>query len=102
MVEKYSIPASFLINIDQTPLKYAPVSSRTMAAKNSKHVHVAGFTYKQAIAGTFGITLSANFLPMQLIYGGKTTQSFPKFRIPETFSLSANSKRFPNMEESLK
>ena len=27
MVEKYSIPASLVINIDQTPLKYAPVSS---------------------------------------------------------------------------
>ena len=42
MVEKYSIPASHVINIYQTLLKYAPVSSRTMVAKNSKHVHVAG------------------------------------------------------------
>ena len=72
-----------------------------MAAKNSKHVHVAEFTYKQAITGTFGITLSSNFLPMQLIYGGKTAQSFPKFKFPETFSLSANTKHFFNMKESL-
>ena len=33
-----------------------------------------GFTYKQAITGTFNITLSANLLPMQLIHGGKTAQ----------------------------
>ena len=53
MVEKYSIPYSLIINIDQTPLKYAPVPSRTMARRNSKHVHVAGFSFKQAITGTF-------------------------------------------------
>ena len=40
-VKKYSILASLVINIDQ---KYAPVSSRTMAAKNSKHVYGARFT----------------------------------------------------------
>ena len=31
LVEKYQIPSSILINIDQTPLKYAPVSNQTMA-----------------------------------------------------------------------
>ena len=102
MVEKYSIPSSLIINIDQTPLKYAPVTSRTMSRKNSKHVHIAGFSYKQAITGTFGITLSEKFLSMQLIYGGKTAQTFPKFKFPATFSLSANPKHFSNTAELLK
>ena len=102
MVENYSIPPSLVINVNQTPLKYAAVSSQTMAAKNSKHIHVARFPYKQAVTGTFGITLSASFLPMQLINGRKTVQSFPKFKIHETFSLTANPKPFSNMEESLK
>ena len=31
LVEKYQIPSSILINNDQTPLKYAPVSNQTMA-----------------------------------------------------------------------
>ena len=39
---------------------------------------------------------------MQLIYGGKTTQSTPKFKFPTEFSLSANPKPFSNTEESLK
>jgi hypothetical protein len=89
LVENYLIPPSLVINIDQTPLKYALVSSRTMAAKNSKHIHVVGSSYKQAITGTFGITLSNTFLPLQLIYSGKTAQSFPKFKFPELFSLSS-------------
>ena len=76
LVERYSIPPTLVINIDQTPLQYAPVSSRTMATENSKHVHLAGFFYKQDITGTLGITLSNKFLPMQLIFGGKTAQSF--------------------------
>lgn len=72
MVKKYSIPALFVIYIDQIPLKYAAASNQTMAAKNAKHVHVAGSKYKQAITGTFGIPFLANFLPMPLIYGEKT------------------------------
>ena len=102
MVEKYFIPVSLVINIDQASLKYAPVSSRTMGAKNSNHLHVVEFTYKQAIIGTFGITLSANVLLIQLIYDGKTVQSFPKFKFSETFSMSANLKQFSHTEESLK
>ena len=73
-----------------------------MAEKNSRHVHIAGFSYKQAITATFGITHSNDFLPMQLIYGGKTAQSFPKFKFPKSFSLSANPKHFSNTNESLK
>ena len=102
VVERYSIPPTLVINIDQTRLKYVPVSSRTMATKNSKHVHVAGFSYNQAITGTFGITLSYKFLPMQLICGETTAQSLPEFKFPESFSLSANPKHFSNTTESLK
>ena len=35
LVEKYQIASLMLINIDQTPLKYAPVSNQTMAQKRS-------------------------------------------------------------------
>ena len=38
---------------------------------------------------------------MQLIYGGKTSQSLPKFKFPESFALSANPKHFSNTTESL-
>ena len=100
--EKHQIPSSLIINIDQTPSKYAPVSSRTMAEKNSKHVAIIGSTYKQAITATFSITYSNEFLPMQLIYGGKTKKSFPRFKFPDSFSISANPKHYSNTSESLK
>ena len=58
------------------------------------YVLVLKFTYKKAITGPFGITLSANFLPMQLIYDRKTAQSFPKSKTRETFILECKLKIF--------
>ena len=101
-VEKYQIPNSLILNIPQTSSKLAPTSRHTLAKKNSKHVSIAGSSYKQAITATFGITFSNEFLPMQLIYGGKIQQSFPKFDFPDSFSLSANPKHFSNTDESIK
>ena len=63
---------------------------RTLHVLN--YVHVLRFTYKQAITGTFGITLSANFLSLQLIYDKKPAQSFPKSKTPETFILECKLK----------
>ena len=49
LVEKYQIASLMLINIDQTPLKYAPVSNQTMVQKRFKHVAIEGSSYKNAI-----------------------------------------------------
>ena len=79
------LPSSMLINIDQTPLKYAPVSNQTMAQKGSKQVSVEGSAYKNAITATFGITYDYQFLPIQFIYDEKTLQSLPIFEFPKAF-----------------
>ena len=101
-VQKYKIPYSIILNIDQIPSKYASVSTRTLAERNSKHVSISGSSAKQAITATFGITFINTFLQMQLIYGGKASQSFPKFNFPDSFTLSVNLKHFSNTAESLK
>ena len=75
-IEKYQIPKSMVLNLDQTPLKYAPCIRHTLEKKNAKYVAIAGTSYKKAITGTFAITLEAKCLPLQLIYGGKTSESF--------------------------
>ena len=95
-VEKHKILHSLSINIDQTPSKLAPASRHTLAEKNSKRVSITGSSYKQAITATFGVIFTNDFLSMQLIYAGKTKQSYPKFKFPESFSLSANPKHFSN------
>ena len=89
-VEEFNIPKTLITNINQTPLKYVPVSKETMAERNNTSVTLTS------------VILSGNFSPMQLIYGGKTNQSIPQYNFPENFCLSANPKHFSNTEESLK
>ena len=81
-VEKYDIPSALVVNIDQTPLKYVLVSNETMAAKGEHSVTIEGSADKRLITGTFAISFDGHFLPVQLIYSGKTTQSLPRFEFP--------------------
>ena len=39
---------------------------------------------------------------MQLIYGGKTTKSLPRFKFPNDFSLSFNKTHYSNEKEACK
>ena len=91
-----------MMNFDQTALKYAPVTGQTLAEKGSKHAGISGMTYRKSLTTTFGINFSNSFFPIQLIYGGKTAQSIPRTKFPESFSLSANLKHFCNTTERTK
>ena len=57
---------------------------------------------KRSITATFAVSFDGTFLPMELIYGGKTTQSLPKFKIPTNFSLGVNPTHFSNEKEACK
>ena len=66
-VQKFSIPHSLIINLDQTPTKYVPAGLTTLAKKNTKTVPIKGSSDKRTITATFAISLQGDFLPMQLI-----------------------------------
>ena len=102
LIEEHNNPESLVMNLDQTPLKYVPVSHNTMAKKRVKSVSIAGRGDKRGITDTFVTSLDWKFLPIQLIYGGKTKQSLPRYKFPESFSFSVNPKHFSNTEESIK
>ena len=70
LVEEHNIPENLILNLDQTPLKYVPVSHNTMAKKEVKSVAIAGSADKRSITGAFVIALNGDFLSLQLIYGG--------------------------------
>ena len=101
-VDKYNIPDSLIINIDQTPTKYVPVSRSALAKKNSKAVAIKGSSDKSSITATFSITFSGKFLLMQPVYGGKTTKSLSRFKFPNDFSLSVNKTHYSNEKEARK
>ena len=101
-VEKFSIPHSLIINLDQTPTKYVPVGRTTLAKKNTKTVPIKGSSDKRTITATFAILLQGDFLPLQLIYGGKIRKCLPRFKFPEKFSLSYNETHYSNEKEACK
>ena len=91
-----------VVNFDQTPSKLVPVGRSTLAKRNSANVTIAGSSEKRTITATFAVSLPGNFLPPQLIYGGKTTQSLPKYEFPKSFSLSVNPTHYSNSQKSIK
>ena len=101
-VEKYQITPSLIISSNQTPSKYVQVSSMTIVKRRETNVPIAGANDKRSITATSSITFDNKFLPMQLIYKGKTNQSLPKVDFPDGFSLSANKTHYSNEEEALK
>ena len=100
--EKFKIPPSLILNLDQTPLKYAPVSQETMEPRGSTAVTIERWNDERMIIDTFPIPFSGKFLPTQLIYGGKTTHSIPKVAFSKNFSLNANPSHYSNSMKFLK
>ena len=76
------IPFDLVINWDQTGMHYVPVSSWTMAKEGSKRVEICGMDDKRQITAVFGCNMIGEFLPVQLIYKGKTDKCHPSFQFP--------------------
>lgn len=77
-INEHKIPPELVLNADQTPCLYVSVGKMTMAPGNSSSVPIKGLTDKRSITLTYVISLSGNFLLMQVIYQGKTTASQPR------------------------
>ena len=56
-----------------------------MTEKGSNDVTVEGSNDKRCITGTFIISAEGEFLPIHLIYVGKTVQSLPRYKFPKEF-----------------
>ena len=93
-VEKYNIPDALIINLDQTQPYLVPCKKFTIATKSSTNVAIHGCDNMRTIIATFIIILVGEFLPIQLVYGGKTLQSLPRHQSPNSSLLSVNEKRY--------
>ena len=102
-IKKYVIPPELVLNSDQTPSSYISVGKSTMASRGAKSVAIKGLTDKRNITLNFVVSLSGEFLPMQIIYGGKTKASQPRgVTFPTGFCVTQNSKHWSNEQETLK
>ena len=70
-----------------------------MALEGSRRVEVTGLLAdKRQISATFAVTLSGAFLPMQLLYQGKTNHCHSKFAFPEGFHIHHTPNHWANEE----
>ena len=96
VVEMEEIPDSLIINWDQTGINYVPVSQWTMAKEGSKRVEVVGINDKRQITAVFAGNMAGDFLPVQLVYQGKTQKCLPNVDFPETWHITCTPNHWCN------
>ena len=98
---EHDIPAPFVVNLDQTPLSYVSLGKYTFSFKGAKNVPIKGVDDQRQVTATFAVSLTGKFLPIKLIYEGKTKRSLPKLKFPSTFSLSFSENHWSNTKKSI-
>ena len=78
-VEMEEIPPQLIFNWDQTGIKLVPSASWTMNEQGAKRVELVGISDKRQITAIFCGNLLGTFLPVQLIYKGKTNRCHPSY-----------------------
>ena len=92
------IPRELILNWDQTGIKIVPSSTRTMDRQGSKRVEAVAVNDKRLITAVFGGSLVGDFLPIQVIYQGKTACSNPRFQFPRDWNITHSPKHWSNEE----
>ena len=102
LVTVEDIPPELIINWDQTGLNLLPSSNWTMAQKGQKRIRIRGLNDKRMITRVFCASLIGEFLPPQLIYGGKTERCHPAVPFPPDWDVTHNIKHWSNQGTMLR
>ena len=62
----HSIPDDLIVNFDQAPFPYDVTGNSTLNEKGTKSAPLQGKGKKKQITGTFAVSMTGDFLPMQL------------------------------------
>ena len=101
VVSAYDVPDDLIINIDQTPLPFVLISKYTMDKTNEKFVPISDSADYRQITGTFSVTASGKFLPIQLIYKEKTDRCHRKFKFPKEFHVTHTENHWSNERKAI-
>ena len=88
----------FVLNLDQNPLSYFSPGKYTFSSKGSKNIPIKGLDDKSQITATFVVSAGGSFLPIQLIYQGKSTRCFAKLTFPSNFLVTFTPNQWSNLE----
>ena len=93
------IPKELVLNFNQTPLSYITVGNNTLEFEGAKSFPVKGKGKGKQITGTFTVFATGQFLPMQLIYAGKTNRCHTQgIEFPPGFDVTHSHNHWSNDE----
>ena len=78
LMGRYKVHPSLVINMDQTGVQLVPGSGWTYEKKGAASVAVVGAEDKRQITACIASSLDGAFLPLQLIFQGKTPRCLPE------------------------
>ena len=88
LVTCHKIPKQLIINFDKMLLSYITAGNTTLEFSGGQLVFVKRKGKGNQIIGTFNITAAGKYLPMRLIYVGKTQRCHPKgIPFPDEFDV---------------
>ena len=90
-----------MLNWDQTGLNVVPSSLYTMDKQGKKRVELIGLKDKRQITALFCASIVGDFLPIQLIFKGKTPRCHPKYKFPVGWHITHAPNRWSNEETML-
>ena len=89
-----------MLNFDQTALSYVCIANHTLHEKGASSVPLIRKGKQKQMTGTFTVSKAGIFLPMQLIYKGKTDRCFPVgVRFPNGFDVTYTPDHWSNEEK---
>ena len=95
-VEMEEIPPELILNLDQTGIRIVPSNNWTMNQQGVKRVEIGGAGDKRLITAVFCGSLVGDFLPVQVIYQGKTAWCHPRFEFPPEWDITHSPKHWSN------
>ena len=69
--------------------------------QKAQRLLIKGIDDKRQITATFTVSMTGKFLPIQLIYEGKTPRCLPRFHFPADFDVTFSDNHSSNMEKSI-
>ena len=103
MVREHDILDFLIMNWDQTGIQLVPSGNWTLEEQGTKRVEIAGINDKTMITATFTNTLTGHFLPMHVLYTGKTSRCYPRFsEFPPGFDIWHSPNNWANTETSVR
>lgn len=101
IIKDHDIPKDLILNLDQTPLSYVSPGKYTFNPIGAKTVPIKGIDDKRQITATFSVSMTGTFLPIQLIYEGKTRRCLPNYDFPNGFNVTYSPNHWSNTEKSV-